>query len=236
VRIRRLLVALLLLGGMAGTVAVAAEPEDHFTDPCDAVESAAADDGATVTTPWTDICRGRFEVLDDATPTLRVTLEVAGEIDDRAGLYTAQWEQGDCQYRLTHDRGLGTVASNGILVSDPGGTWLRVRCGEPVEQPCPPVSVGATCLEYPDTRHLALEDAVAVVGTQVVWTLRFDGDLEELAGFLEPGSTLTRTVLQAATKVGLAVAWPSACVGDQCLEIGNDRVRGSDFTVPERAA
>jgi hypothetical protein len=231
--LRRLVAVLAVVAlGLVGAPA-AAETQPHFTDPCGAVGLAGNPaDGAT--TPWTDICSGQFETLADGS--LRLTVRYAGDIaDDRFGYYLADWRAGDCSYRVSHDNGLGEVGSNGVFVSDPGGDWLRVRCGAGVEVPCPPVTTPAsgTCLSYPNEKHYQLVDAVTVVGDAVTWTLRFTGELAFLDTAFAPGTTLTKTRTYASTKIFLAAFAPGYCYGTQCGEVGGDLAAGRSYTVGE---
>lgn len=230
---RTLLVAGLVvaLALMAGPVSAGTQQAPEITDPC-GVESLAPHptDGATV--PWTDICSGWFSTVDSPSGGLKVTLAFAGTInDDRFGFYRALWRTSNCRYEVTHDVGLGTYRSNGVVVADPGGDWIHVRCGTPVEHACGPTPL-SVCTTYPDERSYRLPEAATVNGNQLSWTLRFEGALAPLATDLQPGTTLTNGGATASTKVFLAGVHPSYCFGTTCGGIGgDDAVRGKPYTI-----
>ena len=209
----------------------AADEQPHITDPC-GVDGLSGNPTHGATTPWTDICSGQFETLADGS--LKLTARFAGEIpDDRFGYYVANWQAGDCAYRVSHDKGFGEVGSQGVFLRDPGGAWLRVRCGAPVEVPCPPVAtpVSEPCLTYPDERHVELVDAVTVEGDAVAWTLRFTGELEPLAPAFAPGTLLTKVNINSSTKVFVAGFGPGWCFGTECGQIAGDFAAGGPYTV-----
>lgn len=233
-RVKHWVVVAMLAVGMLGVApAAAGTPQDpDFVDPCgtDGLRSNPTD-GAT--SPWADICQGWFGTLSGAEAGLKVTATFAGPIDDdRLGYYYAEWRAGECDYQVTHDRGLGRYEAEGVFVADPGGDWLRITCGPAVEEPCPPLNLSnATCYHYPDTRHIALADSVTVDGNTVSWTLPFSGALAALAGELAEGTTLTRTRLYASNKAGVVVAGPGMCMGTTCTNVGSDFAYGRNYTV-----
>lgn len=229
-RVRRAVIAIAVVAAtLGGALPAAAEQEPHITDPC-GVPDQLGDPTVGATSPWTDICAGWFSTLQDG---LRVTATFAGDIpDNRLGYYYAQWRAGDCEYRLTHDRGLGRYEAEGVFVADPGADWLRIRCGEAEEVECGPGSFGLTsCWTYPDTRFLTLDDAVAVDGNTVTWTVRWFDELAPVAAELAPGTTLTSVTLYAANKAFIAAAGPGVCSGTACTQFGSDFAYGGPYTV-----
>lgn len=222
------LVGLLVVAVTGGGPATAADGEPQVVDGCGA-DGVAAEPTDGATTPWTDICTGLFETLPGG-PGLKVTATFASDIpDDRIGLYAVQWRVGDCAYRASHESAMGEYSAGGVHVSDRGGDWLRVRCGAGVERPCS--IAGSSCTWWPDERHYGLVDAVTVAGNTVAFTLRFAGELDELANTFRTGTQLTNLRLESATKVVLIATTPGYCHGTTCGDFGGDVARGAGYTM-----
>lgn len=223
---RRWMASLALLLAITGALpATAAEPQ--VTDPCGPT-GLAAEPTAGATTPWTDICSAAFSTLAGGSG-LKITTTFAGDIpDDRIGLYAVGWRVGDCTYRATHEEGTGEVSSNGVIISDRGGDYLRVRCGTGVEEEC---NVIGTCTRYPDERHYVLVDAVTVEGSTVSFTISFEGDRAPVGAAHPAGTQLTNLLVESSTKVVAAGTHPSFCYGTTCGGLGGDIARGAGYTV-----
>lgn len=217
------MLALAIVGAAPATAA--AEPQ--VVDGC-GVEGVAAEPTAGATTPWTDICTGTFETLPGGAG-LKVTATFAGDIPDaRSGLYAVGWRLGSCTYRASHENGMGQISAGGASVTDAGGNWLRVRCGEGVSTTCYVVS---TCTEWPSERHYGLPDAVTVSGSTVSFTIPFDGDLAPVGAAHPVGTKLTNLRVEASTKAVLVATNPGFCHGTTCGSAGGDYATGAGYTV-----
>ena len=231
--IRRWIAAVgLLMLCITGTGTATAAEQPQVVDGC-GTDGIAADPAEGVTTPWTDVCSGVFETLPGGDG-LKVTATFAGDIpDDRIGLYATGWRVGDCAYRVTHETGIGEHRSNGVVISDVGGDWLRVRCGAGVVTTCHPDVPLSVCQTWPDERHYPVVDAVTVAGKTVTWTVRFTGELAALGARHTVGTQLTNLRVEAATKAVLVATNPSFCYGTACSSVGGDIAYGAGYTIGE---
>ena len=225
---RRFMAAVGLLAvALVGMVPAAASAEPQVVDGC-GTDGLAADPAEGITTPWTDICTGVFETLPGGSG-LKVTATYAGDIpDDRIGVYAAQWRIGDCTYRISHEVGAGEYGSNGVVISDPGGDWLRVRCGSSTTETC---NVAATCVTWPGERHYPLTEAATIAGDTVTLTVRFTGDLAEVGDRHAAGTRLTNLRVESSSKAGIWALYPGFCYGTTCGSVGGDIGYGQGYTV-----
>ena len=226
---RRWMATLVVVLAVTGMVPAGAAGEPQVSDACGA-EGIAAEPTAGATTPWTDICSAEVSTLPGGSG-LKITATFAAEIpDDRIGIYAVGWRVGDCAYRASHETGFGEHGANGVSITDAGGNWLRVRCGEGVQVAC---NVVGTCTEWPSERHYGLPDAVTISGSTLAFTIPFDGDLADVGASHPAGTQLTRLRVESSTKAVLVATNPGFCYGTTCGSVGGDIAYGEGYTIGE---
>jgi hypothetical protein len=231
-KMKRVLAVALALAAMAvpASAGTAADPE--LRDRCG---GTVGDDGQYVYAihESIDLCAVWFETLSDAeaTPELRITIQVAGPIADRPpSMLLADWASGDCNFTVIVDDSTSASISEG----------LQVGCGEapPFECTVPePVSIGC---DTPDGyyRYFDLGDgAIVENGDTLQFTVKFDGELAEFAGLHEHDDLLTGLQSLTAITAGPVYGYTFGCTAglgqyDRCDEVNGDAVwSGRDYTV-----
>ena len=218
-RVSVLVVSLVALVGATATTGPQAVTSSTVVgeESCDGSDLVAAEHDACAWTMTTTTEAG-------APPVLEVRVTTADSGDEVADGAVVVWSSGDCAFHLDHDSGTG------VDQLAPPETLLHVGCGE-AERHCTVDVLGQTgdCEWVHEEETQVTLDLGARDGTDLVWTLTFDGDLSEWAGLHDRGSVL----VGGTTSVGPRApgAYPFAgftCGTDTpCVDFGGDFIFGT---------
>lgn len=211
------LAVLLLAAALPASAGTAGDPE--ITDLCGA--QVMTGETVRVTPNHVDICSGWFTTTASG---LKVTLEMAGVVEETGGFWAVWWRKGDCYYQVAVD--------DAPTAEHPQS--FTVGCGEPPEPECTPV-VPLQC-DFGQTQHPLPDNSVVRDGRQLRVTVDFAGPLSSYAAAHRSGSVLTQPHAAASATVGPVYAWMFGCsfAGDvnQCFEFNGDTTAsGRPYTV-----
>jgi hypothetical protein len=221
-RLRRLTGLAMVFLLLAAVPAAGTAEDPEISDRCG---DLGTENDRRVVPGWADICAGWFETLSapDDTPELRLTLRMAEDLDGRLPAAYGVWFQaGGCAYTAWH------VDEQVHLPSE---SWLQVKCDPDEESECTldePVHVDCTRTG----RSIGSpEVAVEFSGTDISWTMRFDGALADQSDAYEHGDVLhvTGAVAGARAREYVVASYGCSFGTDQptrCQSIGGDLVLG----------
>ena len=227
-RLRLMTVLMMVVLAVGAVPAAAGTAEDaEITDRCGDLGNP---DDLRVVPGWADICAGWFETLSavDETPQVRLTLRMAEDLDGRLpAVYGVWWQAGDCSYTAWHSDEQAHL---------PEASWVNVNCDPDAEPECtlddPALNCESTC------QRVAGPDVdLQISGTDVSWTIRFDGALADHADAYRHGALLgVGGAVAGARAREYAVASYGCSFGTnqptRCRSIGGDLIFGGrSYTV-----